>query len=135
RRAGGRHVPRRRDGRACAHRARARRAPPGGVTRRTRPVLGGRPTTRSRRGDTMDAARRPHRRPCTTAALTALAVSATIGGAALALPATAAEQGTVETGRVADSAAGPIDYTVYLPPGYDDAEQEYPTLYLLHGRG
>ncbi len=83
----------------------------------------------------MDAARRPHRRPGTTAALAALAVSATIGGAALALPATAAEQGTVESGRVADSAAGPIDYTVYLPPGYDDAAQEYPTLYLLHGRG
>lgn len=83
----------------------------------------------------MDAARRPHRRPGRTAALAALAVSATIGGSALALPATAAEQGTVETGRVADSAAGPIDYTVYLPPGYDDAAQEYPTLYLLHGRG
>ncbi|KON73558.1 hypothetical protein M768_11490 [Cellulosimicrobium cellulans F16] len=83
----------------------------------------------------MDAARRPHRRPGRTAALAALAVSATIGGSALALPATAAEQGTVETGRVPDSAAGPIDYTVYLPPGYDDAAQEYATLYLLHGRG
>src|SRR5688572_22616089 len=78
---------------------------------------------------------RRSRRPRGAAALTALAVSATIGGAGLALPATAAEQGTVTVGRVADSAAGPIDYTVYLPPGYDDAEQEYPTLYLLHGRG
>ncbi|WP_454730096.1 alpha/beta hydrolase-fold protein [Cellulosimicrobium protaetiae] len=83
----------------------------------------------------MDAARRPHRRPGTTAVGTALAVAVGLGGLGLALPATAAEQGTVEAGQVADSAAGPLDYTVYLPPGYDDGEQEYPTLYLLHGRG
>ncbi|WP_154797623.1 alpha/beta hydrolase-fold protein [Cellulosimicrobium protaetiae] len=82
-----------------------------------------------------DAAPRPGRRPGTTAVGTALALAVGLGGLGLALPATAAEQGTVEPGRVADSAAGPIDYTVYLPPGYDDAEQEYPTLYLLHGRG
>ncbi|RNE62243.1 alpha/beta hydrolase [Cryobacterium tepidiphilum] len=33
---------------------------------------------------------------------------------------------------------GRLDYSVYLPPGYDDAENQdrrYPTLYLLHGRG
>ena len=26
-------------------------------------------------------------------------------------------------------------YLVYLPPGYEESEEEYPTLYLLHGMG
>jgi S-formylglutathione hydrolase FrmB len=26
-------------------------------------------------------------------------------------------------------------YTIYLPPGYDDQERAYPTVYLLHGYG
>ncbi|MCS5718417.1 alpha/beta hydrolase-fold protein [Herbiconiux sp. CPCC 205763] len=31
---------------------------------------------------------------------------------------------------------GPIDYTAYLPAGYDpDASTRYPSVYLLHGRG
>jgi enterochelin esterase-like enzyme len=36
-----------------------------------------------------------------------------------------------------DSAAvaGSVDFTVYLPPGYDASDERYPTLYLLHGRG
>ncbi|ONI63443.1 hypothetical protein ALI44B_01615 [Leifsonia sp. ALI-44-B] len=35
-----------------------------------------------------------------------------------------------------DTVAGGIDYTTYLPAGFDaDAAERYPTLYLLHGRG
>jgi S-formylglutathione hydrolase FrmB len=45
----------------------------------------------------------------------------------------------VVTGRVrAPVPDGGIDYSVYLPPGYDDAARRgrrFPTLYLLHGRG
>ncbi|MBD8078619.1 esterase [Cellulosimicrobium arenosum] len=67
---------------------------------------------------------------------TALVAGLGVAGAALAQPALAAEQGSLEAGQVSDSAAGPIDYTVYLPPGYDDEpDRAYPTVYLLHGRG
>lgn len=58
---------------------------------------------------------------------------------AVAGPVAAAEQGTLVPGSApseALGAGGAVDYTVYLPPGYDeDAEQRYPTVYLLHGRG
>jgi enterochelin esterase-like enzyme len=27
----------------------------------------------------------------------------------------------------------PVDYVVYLPPGYDESERSYPVVYLLHG--
>ncbi len=67
------------------------------------------------------------------------------GGAVVGLPlvvagpVAAAEQGTLVPGSApseALGAGGAVDYTVYLPPGYDeDAEQRYPTVYLLHGRG
>jgi S-formylglutathione hydrolase FrmB len=54
-------------------------------------------------------------------------------------PVAAAEQGTLVPGSApseALGAGGAVDYTVYLPPGYDEeAEQRYPTVYLLHGRG
>ena len=72
-------------------------------------------------------------RPRLVAALAATAVAA--AGVLLAVPALAVEKGTVLTGQATSTAVGTIDYTVYLPPGYDDDEREYPTLYLLHGRG
>ena len=71
--------------------------------------------------------------PRLIALLAGAAVAVT--GTALAVPALAVEAGTVLTGQAPSPAVGTIDYTVYLPPGYDDAEVEYPTLYLLHGRG
>lgn len=44
--------------------------------------------------------------------------------------------GTLESGRLDASPAGGIDYTTYLPPGYDPQRAEpYPVVYLLHGRG
>ncbi|MBB5790644.1 alpha/beta hydrolase-fold protein [Jiangella mangrovi] len=52
--------------------------------------------------------------------------------------ATAAEpaRGTVVTGTAPAGAAGaPVDYAAYLPAGYDAGDDEYATLYLLHGRG
>lgn len=59
-----------------------------------------------------------------------------VTGTVLAVPALAAETGTVTTGQAPSPEVGTIDYTVYLPPGYDDdTTREYPTLYLLHGRG
>jgi enterochelin esterase-like enzyme len=50
-------------------------------------------------------------------------------------PANAA--GRLEAGSVQSAAiGGPIDYTVYVPEGYDPSgATRYPTLYLLHGRG
>lgn len=57
-------------------------------------------------------------------------------GALIAMPALAAEKGTVLTDQAPSQAVGTIDYTVYLPAGYDDdSDAEYPTVYLLHGRG
>ena len=43
----------------------------------------------------------------------------------------------LEPGQFAsDAIGGPVDYTVYLPDGYDPAAAtRYPTVYLLHGRG
>ncbi|WP_129337941.1 alpha/beta hydrolase-fold protein [Cellulomonas endophytica] len=70
----------------------------------------------------------------TTVALLAAALAAT--GGLLAAPALAADQGTVRQVSTSSEAVGEIDYTVYLPPGYDEEPgREYPTLYLLHGRG
>lgn len=49
-----------------------------------------------------------------------------------AAPASQLVPGHVDT----DTVAGGIDYTTYLPAGFDaDAAERYPTLYLLHGRG
>jgi enterochelin esterase family protein len=28
-----------------------------------------------------------------------------------------------------------MPYTVFLPPGYDDGDERYPVLYMLHGMG
>lgn len=28
---------------------------------------------------------------------------------------------------------GPVEYSIYLPPGYDESKRSYPVLYLLHG--
>lgn len=39
------------------------------------------------------------------------------------------EQGSFESGITGQREV----YRVYLPPGYDEEEQRYPTLYLLHG--
>lgn len=45
-------------------------------------------------------------------------------------------QGTVVTGTAPAGAAGvAVDYAAYLPAGYDAGDDEYATLYLLHGRG
>ncbi|RIQ24958.1 alpha/beta hydrolase-fold protein [Jiangella rhizosphaerae] len=45
-------------------------------------------------------------------------------------------QGTIVTGTAPAGAAGvPVDYAAYLPAGYDDGDEEYATVYLLHGRG
>lgn len=65
----------------------------------------------------------------------AAALVAALGVATIAGSAAAADGGELRLERVEESAAGPIDYTAYLPPGYDDSDQEYPTVYLLHGRG
>jgi len=52
-------------------------------------------------------------------------------------PASAAPAGQLVAGSVPSAAVGgAIDYTVYLPPGYDaSGATRYPSLYLLHGRG
>ncbi|WP_440710941.1 alpha/beta hydrolase-fold protein [Herbiconiux sp. YIM B11900] len=57
-------------------------------------------------------------------------------GAALA-PSAAAPAGQLIPGRLqSDAIGGPIDYTAYLPAGYDPAAAtRYPSVYLLHGRG
>lgn len=39
------------------------------------------------------------------------------------------EQGTYESGITGRTES----YRVYLPPGYDESDQRYPTLYLFHG--
>lgn len=71
-----------------------------------------------------------------TAAIAALALA---GAGILALPAAPAQAAgsTFEVGSFESSAiGGPVDYTVYLPEGYDaSGATRYPTLYLLHGRG
>ncbi|GIF73929.1 alpha/beta hydrolase-fold protein [Asanoa siamensis] len=62
-------------------------------------------------------------------------------GLAGALPGTAGAErpraGTLTTASAPSAAlGGSIDYTVYLPYGYDPAAAtRYPALYLLHGRG
>lgn len=44
--------------------------------------------------------------------------------------------GRLETGQAPSPVLGqPIDYQVYLPPGYESGTGRYPVLYLLHGRG
>ena len=44
--------------------------------------------------------------------------------------------GTITTGAAPSAALGEdIAYNVYLPYGYEDGTDRYPTLYLLHGRG
>jgi enterochelin esterase-like enzyme len=71
-------------------------------------------------------------------AVSTLAVLGLVGAGVLALPAAAQAAGsTFEQGSVESAAiGGPIDYTVYLPAGYDlSGGTRYPTLYLLHGRG
>ncbi|MEV8253735.1 alpha/beta hydrolase-fold protein [Rhodoglobus sp. NPDC076762] len=67
--------------------------------------------------------------------LTAGLAAASIPGAMA--PAFAAPTSQLIAGSVASAAVdGAIDYTVYLPAGYDEsAATRYPTLYLLHGRG
>lgn len=71
-------------------------------------------------------------------AVSTLALFGLVGAGVLALPAAAQaagssfEQGSVESTAI----GGSIDYTVYLPAGYDPSgATRYPTLYLLHGRG
>lgn len=70
------------------------------------------------------------------AAVAAAAVAAmAITGAVVATSALAAEAGTIVSGQAPSDAVGAIDYSVYLPPGYADSTDAYPSLYLLHGRG
>ena len=68
-----------------------------------------------------------------TAAAIVTALTVTTG--ALLLTHTAPQPGQVVTGRVDGTAAGTVDYNVYLPPGYDSGDDRYPVVYLLHGRG
>jgi len=65
---------------------------------------------------------------------TALAAASIQGGQT---PAFAAPTSQLIAGSVSSEFVdGAIDYTVYLPAGYDEsASARYPTLYLLHGRG
>ena len=55
----------------------------------------------------------------------------------MALPSVAQEAaGTMQTAEFASETLGePIAYALYLPAGYEISEEDYPTLYLLHGRG
>jgi enterochelin esterase-like enzyme len=60
----------------------------------------------------------------------------------LVFGATAAQAGPRHAGRLLTSSVPSaalggeaVDYTVYLPHGYDRGKQRYPVLYLLHGRG
>ncbi|MCS5732807.1 alpha/beta hydrolase [Herbiconiux daphne] len=76
------------------------------------------------------------RRMAAVAATAALAAAAALAGgmAASAAPAPASQlvPGQVESAAI----GGPIDYTVYLPAGFDaEAATRYPSVYLLHGRG
>lgn len=65
-----------------------------------------------------------------TVALALVAVSAS------AAPAKKPKVGTLQTSAAYSAALGAnIDYTVYLPYGYDGSGARYPVLYLLHGRG
>jgi enterochelin esterase-like enzyme len=54
-----------------------------------------------------------------------------------AAPAAAPAAGQLVPGQLQSAAiGGPIDYTAYLPAGYDPAAPtRYPSVYLLHGRG
>jgi len=68
----------------------------------------------------------------TTASATAPAAPTSGLTKTAAAPASQLVPGHVDT----DTVAGGIDYTTYLPAGFDaDAAERYPTLYLLHGRG
>jgi enterochelin esterase-like enzyme len=55
----------------------------------------------------------------------------------MALPVMAQETaGTMQTAEFVSERLGePIAYSLYLPAGYETSEENYPTLYLLHGRG
>ncbi len=47
-----------------------------------------------------------------------------------------AVEGSIITTRMPAASAGvAVDYNVYLPAGYDAAQERYPSLYLFHGRG
>lgn len=71
-----------------------------------------------------------------TAAIAGTAVAGLAAAAALvASPALAAPSGEIVAGQAEGTAAGVVDYSIYLPPGYDEATTSYPTIYLLHGRG
>ena len=62
-----------------------------------------------------------------------LAAASVLAGAA---PAQAAPSQLVPGSVQSAAIGGAIDYTVYLPDGYDaSGATRYPTLYLLHGRG
>lgn len=67
----------------------------------------------------------------------ALLLVAGLAGAAPGAQAGKPRTGTVTTASAPSAALGAdIDYTVYLPYGYDkDRAVRYPVLYLLHGRG
>lgn len=53
--------------------------------------------------------------------------------AAAAAPAAARATAGQVTERTFDSAAGPLAYDVYLPPGYATSGLDYPVVYYLHG--
>lgn len=58
--------------------------------------------------------------------------------AGLSWPLAAAGQGggkLVEDRLESAALKGPLNYTVYLPPGYEESKARLPVIYLLHGRG
>src|SRR4051812_22849135 len=67
----------------------------------------------------------------------AAAVAAVLSvGTRLAARADDGSGGTLVTAAAPSAALhSTIDFEIYLPPGYADSTQRYPTLYLLHGRG
>ncbi|AQP48753.1 hypothetical protein BW730_15830 [Tessaracoccus aquimaris] len=66
----------------------------------------------------------------------ALVAALTAAGAAVLVTTQQGDpHGQVVAGRVDGTAAGAVDYNVYLPPGYDAATDRYPVVYLMHGRG
>lgn len=77
-----------------------------------------------------------HLLPRTVRSAVVATTASVLALATVAAPAQAAEQGSVASGRAEGTAAGQVDYSIYLPPGYDtDSTRRYPTVYLLHGRG
>ncbi|MGO1383327.1 MAG: alpha/beta hydrolase-fold protein [Arachnia sp.] len=71
--------------------------------------------------------------------IAALAFTLALGGGALLSPPSAADEpaeGTLVTAEMPAASAGiDVDYTAYLPAGYEGGSERFATIYLMHGRG